>query len=288
MKTIFQKIRGYISSHKKTSIFIFLVIAYGGYYIYGKLTDTSTETRYTMAAVEKGTLISSVSGSGQVSASDQMDIKPKVSGDIVSVSVKSGQSVKAGDLIASLDATDALKAVRDAQVNLETAQLTYQKLIAPNDALSQLQWQNTIDKATESKKAAQDSLQTAYDSGFNSVSSAFLQLPTIMTGLDSLLFNSDNSLGGSIGQQNVDYYASYAKMNETDSSKADQYATEVKANYTAARASYDANFITYKNTSRNADVKDVESLIVQTYETTKKIADTIKSANNLIAIFFNM
>ncbi len=289
MKTLFQKIRGYISSHKKTSIFIILVVAYGGYYIYGKLTDTSAETRYTMAAVEKGTLISSVSGSGQVSASDQMDIKPKVSGDVVSVSVKSGQIVKAGDLIASLDATDAVKAVRDAQVNLETAQLTYQKLIAPNDALSQLQWQNTIDKATESKKAAQDGLQTAYDNGFNSVSNAFLQLPAIMTGLDSLLFNSDPNLGGTNGQENVDYYASYARMyeqnNSINTSKADEYSSQVKASYQTARTAFDANFVAYKNASRNSDTATIEALIIQTYNTTKEIADTIKSANNLIQYY---
>jgi HlyD family secretion protein len=288
MKNIFQKIRGYVRAHKKTSVLILLVVAYGGYYIYGKLTDTSGETRYVMSAVTKGTLISSVSGSGQVSASNQIDIKPKVSGDIVSIKVKSGQMVKAGDAIATLDATDALKAVRDAQVNLETAQLTYQKLVAPNDELSTLQWQNTLAKAKEAKATAEDNLQKAYDDGFNTVSNAFLQLPSIMTGMEQIIFNSDNSLGGTTGQENIDYYSSYAKTGEASAvnSKAEQYADEVKTNYQLARTIFDANFQQYKNTNRTASsVIDIENLIIQTYETTKKIADTVKSTNNLIQYY---
>ncbi|MFA6494392.1 MAG: efflux RND transporter periplasmic adaptor subunit [Candidatus Paceibacterota bacterium] len=288
MKSSFQKIKTFARTHKKTMWFVLIIVVIAGYYGFKKATDTSMQPRYVMAAVTKGTLISSVTGSGQVSASNQIDIKPKVSGDIVSISVKSGQTVKAGDIIARLDSTDAQKAVRDAQVSVETAQLSYQKLIAPNDALSELQWQNTLDKAKESKQSNEDDLQKTYDDGFNNVSNAFLQLPSIMTGLDQLLFNEDNSLGGTIGQENVDYYASYAKMNETDStnSKADQYAAEVKANYRAARTAYDANFQQYKNTSRTtSSVTDIEKLIVQTYETTRKIADTVKSANNLIQYY---
>ena len=288
MKNTFAKIKLYASTHKKATWFVVILVIIASYYGYRKMTDTSTETRYVMAVAKKQTLISSVTGSGQVSASDQVDVKPKVSGDVVLVIAKEGQTVKAGDPIATLDATDALKSVRDAQVAVETAQLTYQKLIAPNDALSELQWKNTIDKATESKQSSEDDLQKTYDDGFNNVSNAFLQLPSIMTGLDQTLFNADKALGGSIGQENVDYYASYAKMNESEinDNKADQYSAEVKANYAAARIAFDANFQQYKNTNRTtSSVTDIENLIVQTYNTTKKIADTVKSANNLIQYY---
>jgi RND family efflux transporter MFP subunit len=285
MKNFFGKIKIYARVHKKTTALIILALVYGGYSVYGKLTDTGTETRYMLSAAAKGTLIASVSGSGQVSATDQMDIRSKVSGDIVSVVVKSGQTVKTGDIIARIDATEASKALRDAETNLETARLSYEKLVAPNDALSTLQWQNTIAKAKESKTTAEDNLQKAYDDGFNNVSNAFLELPGIMTGLDSIIYNADNSLGGFVGQENVDYYGAYAKMYEGNNSKADQYVAEVKANYVSARTNYDANFISYKNTNRSADVKDVEALIIQTYDTAKKIADTVKSANNLIQYY---
>jgi len=285
MKTIFEKIRVYTKTHKKMTVVLFLVFILAGYYGFKKATDTSGETRYIMAAITKGTLISSVSGSGQVSATNQVEIKPKVSGDIVSLNVKSGQTVKAGAIIATLDAADARKAVRDAEVNLETAKLTYEKLVAPNDALSELQWQNTLAKAKESKQTSEENLKKAYDDGFNDVSNAFLELPTIMTGLDDLLYEMDASLGGSVGQQNIDYYTSYAKMNEAVSGKADQYKQEVNTEYADARASYDKAFLAYKTASRSSSTDTIESLITQTYETTKKIADTVKSANNLIQLY---
>ncbi|MCX6736296.1 MAG: efflux RND transporter periplasmic adaptor subunit [Candidatus Parcubacteria bacterium] len=285
MKTIFEKIRSFAKMNKKTTYVILLVFIVGGYYGYKKITDTSGEPRYVMAAATKGTLISSVTGSGQVSATNEVEIKPKVSGDIVYINVKSGQTVQTGTILAQLDATDALKAVRDAEVNLETARLTYEKLVAPNDALSQLQWENTLAKAKESKSSAEENLKKAYDDGFNNVSNAFLELPAIMTGMNDLLYGMDKNLGGSVGQQNIDYYASYAQMNETVSGKAEQYKEDVNAKYLDAKNSYDQNFLAYKSTSRSSDTKTTEALIIQTYETTKKIADTIKSANNLLQLY---
>ncbi|MCX6739240.1 MAG: HlyD family efflux transporter periplasmic adaptor subunit [Candidatus Parcubacteria bacterium] len=285
MKTIFEKIRSFAKTNKKTTYAILLVLIIGGYYGYKKMTDTSGETRYVMAEATKGTLISSVTGSGQVSATNEVEIKPKVSGDLVSINVKSGQTVQSGALLASLDATDALKAVRDAEVNLETAQLTYEKLVAPNDALSELQWENTLAKAKESKSSAEENLKKAYDDGFNDVSNAFLDLPTIMTGMNDLLYGMDRTLGGSVGQQNVDYYASYAQMNETVIGKAEQYKQDVNAKYADAKTSYDQTFLSYKKASRSSDTDTIEVLITQSYETTKKIADTVKSANNLLQLY---
>jgi hypothetical protein len=60
------------------------------------------------------------------------------------------------------------------------------------------------------KEKARDDLKKAYDDGFNNVSNAFLNLPTLMSGLHDILFNTDKSLSGS-NQQNIDYYADAVK-----------------------------------------------------------------------------
>ena len=73
------------------------MVIIGGYYGYQSLFGGKTTTSYVTAAVEKGTLIVSVSGSGQISALDQVDIKPKTSGDLVYLGIKNGQEVKAGN-----------------------------------------------------------------------------------------------------------------------------------------------------------------------------------------------
>ena len=115
-------------AHKITSTVVILVIVVGSYWGYQKLTSTTGETRYVVSTVQKGTIIASITGSGQVSTSNQVDLKPKASGDVIYVGVSSGQTVSAGTLIAQLDARDAQKTVRDAEVNLESAKLSLQKI----------------------------------------------------------------------------------------------------------------------------------------------------------------
>src|SRR3989339_2266082 len=89
-----------IKKRKFTSGIAFLLIAGIGYWGFGNLFSSNGAVRYATAQVQNGTLIVSISGSGQVSASNQVDVKPKASGDVVYIGVKNGQEVKAGTLIA--------------------------------------------------------------------------------------------------------------------------------------------------------------------------------------------
>jgi len=276
---MFKKILANIIRHKVISTVVVLVVAIGGVYGYKKITVTSAETQYVLAAVTRETLITSISGSGQVSASNQIDLKPKASVDVIRVAVVSGQEVKAGDVVAQLDSTDAAKAIRDAQSSLQSAKLSLQKLQQPADALSLIQAENNLAKAQETKSSAEDNLLKAYDDGYNDVSGNFLSLPTVMSGLQNVLFGIDIS---SNGQWNIDYYMSSIEKYDD---RALAYRDDAYIAYQLARQYYDKNFSDYKATSRYADQATIESLISQTYETTKKIAEAIKSANNLIQFY---
>ncbi|MFH0852660.1 MAG: efflux RND transporter periplasmic adaptor subunit [bacterium] len=264
--------------HKFLTVIIVLAATAGGYFAYNSLIKTGAQTSYVLAAVQKGTLVSSISGSGQVSASNQIDIKPKASGDVTFVGVTNGQEVKAGTIIARLDSQDALKAIRDAQVNLDSARLSLAKLNQPADALSLMQAENALSDAQQSRQKTDDDLQRSYDDGFNTASNAFLDLPTIMTGLQTVLF--DDSITTYVS--NIDYYADAAKVYDE---KANQYRNQANSVYQKARTEYDQNFEDYKSASRFSDTQTIESLISQTYDTTKDIAEAIKSANNLIQFY---
>lgn len=88
---------------RKSVLFgLVIIVAGGGYFVYKTISANGTPVRYVTAAAEKGTLVVSVSGSGQVSTSNQIDIKPKVSGDVISLPIKSGQEVRAGAVLATL------------------------------------------------------------------------------------------------------------------------------------------------------------------------------------------
>jgi len=242
----------------------------GGYFGYKTIKGNNQQTRYVLASVEKGTLIMSVSGSGQISASNQVDIKPKASGEIVYLNAKAGQEVKAGTLLAQLDTSDAQKAVRDAEIALQREQLNL-------DKLKGLTTEEGTIRGTKEK--AEDDIEKAYDDGFNTVANVFLDLPEIMTGLNNILFSYDFEQN----QANISYYANAVR--KYDEERASQYEKDVYDKYQIARDVYDKNFQDYKSASRFSEPAVIESLINQTYETVKKVTEAVKSANNLIQFY---
>jgi len=117
----------FIKNHKLLVIIIVLILGGSSYYAYTKLSVQSTETRYILETVQKETLLSSVSGSGQVALLDQLDISPTITGDLSSLKVKAGQEVAKGDLIAQLSCSDLNKQLRDARISLESAKISMAK-----------------------------------------------------------------------------------------------------------------------------------------------------------------
>ena len=132
MKNFFSKIKSFTKTHKTMSVIIIIIILIAGYSGYKKITSPSGATRYLTATVTKGTIISSITGSGQVSASSEINITPTVSGTITGVSVSPGDQVKQGQTLFTIDSATAQKAVRDAEVNLQSAELSLQTAQAQN------------------------------------------------------------------------------------------------------------------------------------------------------------
>jgi len=266
-----------IKKRKFTSGIALLLIAGIGYWGFGNLFSQNGAVRYASAQVQKGTLIVSISGSGQVSASNQLDVKPKASGEITAMYVKAGQEVRAGATLAAIDAADAQRAVRDAETALETAKLELDKALEPLDELTLLQAENSLTQAKNSKQKAEDNIKKAYEDGFNTVSGAFLELPGVMTGLDDVFFDEGDFESY---QWNIDWYLNQVSLDNRD--KATRYRDDVTATYNKARTAYTKNFDDYKAASRTSDNQTIEALIAKTYETTKLIAEAVKVSNNYI------
>ncbi|MCX6713899.1 MAG: efflux RND transporter periplasmic adaptor subunit, partial [Candidatus Vogelbacteria bacterium] len=214
-----EKIKKTVFAHKIISVIVLAVVLGGGYWTYGKLTDTSGETKYVISAVEKGTIVSVITGTGQVSASNQLDITSKVSGDLVYLGVKSGQKVSAGTLIAQIDA-------RDAEASLESAQIALAKLKEPADKLSIVQAENALASAVDAKNKS-------YSDGFNAVDSAFIDLPSVMSGLDTLFNNYNTST----------YFTQEWALTQT----AKDYRQKAFASYSIALRAYNKNIIDHRN-----------------------------------------
>ena len=240
------------------SIIVLIIILLIGYWWYGKATSTTGETRYVTQAVTKGTIISSVTDSGQVSASNQINVQPQVSGTITSVHVKPGDYVASGQTLFTLDDTNAQKTIRDAEMSLENANLSLQKL----------QLQDSTDNLNAS-------LSTAYDNAYNSVSNTFLDLPTITNGLTNTFYKTNPT-----GQMYINTYAESAGPADKDTALSYRDSTTIA--YNTAIDAYNTTFTLYKNTLRSASNADLDNLISQTYKTTSLISDAIQSFNNYI------
>ena len=279
---IFQKFRIFIKTHKKTSIVLGIVLVLLVYFIYKKASTTNGETTYVLGTVERGTVVSSITGSGQVSTDHTLDLKPQASGTITYVGVKAGQKVAAGTLIARLDTTQAQKSVRDAEANLASAKLSMQKQQEPASAVSILSAKNALTQANQD-------LAKAYSDGSTSVSNTFLDLPSIVSGIDGILHHSDASANNS-GQPNVAFYSDTAKQFETGTNvgKATAYATEAEEKFQAVTAAYDKNFADFKAASGSSDPNVIEQSITETYNTVVLVRDALQSSSDLIQHYQNM
>lgn len=85
-------------------IFICSLFIIGGWFTYSKIAgSTAQKIQYTTEAAQKGTLIVSVSASGQVSAANSASVTTQTSGVVSKILVTNGQKVQAGDQIAQMD-----------------------------------------------------------------------------------------------------------------------------------------------------------------------------------------
>lgn len=254
MKNYFNKIKIYISKHKTISIVVLVIILLIGYWGYKKMTSTTGETRYVMASVTKGTIISSVSGSGQVSALNQIDIKPTVSGTLTGVNVNPGDQVAQGKTLFIIDNTNAKKAVRDAQVNLESSKLALQKL--------------QIQNSTENTDAT---LAKSYSDGFDAVSATFLDLPSTITGIQIIL--DQNNLSDNAARVSGNTALNHRNTTETA--------------YYNVKTAYDKNKVDFSALDYNSKQSDIDALIIETYNTTKLLANAVNSLNDYVNYIAN-
>lgn len=259
----------FAKARKSASILIGAVILYGGYLGYQKFFVPAAPTQYVIASAQKSTIVVSITGTGQVSAASQIDITPKVSGTIVYLApITSGQAIGAGTLIAEIDSMEAEKAVRDAQINLDNAKLSLTKLNQPADQLSLVQAQNALDQS-------KSGLQNSYDTASNNLSNVYLDLPGTMTVLQNILYGTDVN-------KNTDNASAYNDMVRQYNSSVQSYHDDAIEKYQAALSSYNTSFGENKTVGQFNSTSTTERLANKTYQTTKDIAEAVKSANDFL------
>ncbi|MFH1030879.1 MAG: efflux RND transporter periplasmic adaptor subunit [bacterium] len=147
LKDVAKKKKFIFIKNKKLWIFILAAIFIGGYFFYKSRGIQVDPVQYVLGQVERGSILTSVSGSGQVTVSNQIDIKSKVSGEIISSNVKNGQEVKNDAMLFQVDDRDARIALKDANTNLQTAKLELEEFLKPASEMEILQAENAVNSA---------------------------------------------------------------------------------------------------------------------------------------------
>jgi len=246
-KGFLKRIIGALMRHKWATSIIVLTCLIGSYGIYSSAKTANIIPTYTLSPARLGTITQTVTGSGQISASNQTDILGQVSGTIKFINVEVGQRVKTGDLIATIDNTDAA-------LSLESSRIAYAKLIQPADEADIVNASNTLNKA--------------YNDGFHAAATIYLDLPAIMSGLKDMLYSQTGFL------------SDQTSTNLTITGR--DYRNLAGQAYDRAIVLYANSLNKFKVLNRGSATSSLDQMLDETYITIKAVSEAVSKAQNAI------
>ena len=261
----------YASAHKLISAIVIIVAVGAGWWGYGKLTSTSGQTSYVLGTVSTGTIVASLSESGQVSTTNSIDLKPQVSGTITWVGVKPGDTVHAGEALATIDDTDAQQSYAAAKRQLDADELSYQQ----SQAQAPINYQNDLTALT----TAQTNLADDYNTVYNDLSNTYLDLPAVMTGAQNTLYGY--TFDSTKQVWNMDYLLDLFSSSQ-DTSSALTFKSKAIADYNAAYTAYNADVAAYKLLERTSATSTIEDFLAQSTTMTTAVAQAAQSELNFL------
>ncbi|TSC75518.1 MAG: Uncharacterized protein G01um101430_360 [Parcubacteria group bacterium Gr01-1014_30] len=250
-----QKVKGFIFQHKVVTGVIVAVLLVVGWQAYRAMTDDSGETRYVLAQVQKGTLSVSVSGTGQVEAGTQVDLKPKIAGEVARVPVRTGEPVKAGTLLVQFDS-------RDAQLNLENEKLALDKL-----------------KLEQGQRLRGDVLNKVQEEGMSELAGFYGEFLAILDDLDDIFFGTE--ISGKSSEDNITYYAKYAKQSSLIPARAKNLFDEIQGLHQSAISEFEGAQ-RGGNSQRTSAIQKGAELASKTAELIKLGRDAVRAVQDFI------
>jgi efflux transporter, RND family, MFP subunit len=131
---------------KSKILIILLILCVGGYFVYDKFFNIKDEkVEFITKKAKKGSFSKKVDATGEIFATELIDVGAQVSGQIKKLYVKLGDQVKKGDMIASIDSSTQQNSIdnKEAQLAIYKAQLESAK-VALNIAKTQFDRENAL------------------------------------------------------------------------------------------------------------------------------------------------
>ena len=243
---------------------------------YASSRGGSVATTYVVEKATTGSVIASVSGTGQMQTLASINVDPQVQEDVTGILVKVDDVVTAGQLLVTLNTTNEARALAQAQLSLQSAQLALAKLTEAAATTTLIQDQNAVTQDKQNVITASTTIANDYQSGFDSISSAFVDFQTVMGGLKSFVTGND------ISKSVVDPDAYVNLMPTYLTAVVLPYANAVISSYQGANTAYQQNLIDYYAANRSSDPTTLDALFSETYNTAQSISESIKSIKDLL------
>ena len=149
---------------KSKILIILLILGVGGYFVYDKFFKVKEEeVEFITKKAKKGSFSKKVDATGEIFATELIDVGAQVSGQIKKLYVKLGDQVKKGDMIASIDSSTQQNSIdnKEAQLAIYKAQLESAK-VALNIAKTQFDRENALFAKNATSKQEFESAKNTY------------------------------------------------------------------------------------------------------------------------------
>jgi RND family efflux transporter MFP subunit len=242
----------------KKFYFALIVLLIIGYFFYPRIFKKEN-TKYVLGIVQKGNLEIKVSGSGEIIPVEEIDVKSKVGGKVVSLNTKEGDNVYKGQILAKLDSKDLEKNIKDQEITIKNLELAIDSAKLNLEKLN-FQYQNTL---------RGDDYNKLLNQGILILNDFYNFYPNFIEDLRKIYFykdfeNYDN---------NLKYYESY---NLSFSGK----SQKLEFDYNILRSKYVELSENFKNTSNQNEVK--EKIIKDSYDLVLSSYDLVNEGREMI------
>jgi HlyD family secretion protein len=105
-----------------------LVVGLGLYFLRGRRgADQGGNATYTTSVVTRGDITSTITGSGSLSAADSYSVTTLLEDTILTADFEEGDQVEAGQVLYTIDSSDAASSLEQSEISLQQAQRSYQR-----------------------------------------------------------------------------------------------------------------------------------------------------------------
>ena len=245
---------------------LLLLVAISGYLIYSKIQPASAAAiKAQTATVARGNLNATVNSAGPVAARTQAALNFGATGTVKQVYVKLGDSVKQGQVLAELDATDLQFALANAQLAFNQAQIKYDQTKAGPSVSELATARSNVDTAQANydtavrKTGLNDEQLLIYR---NSLDKSALALQKAQSEYDKAVSDRVTDLATvsvALKQAKLDYTSAQANYNIQVANIDDSAVRSAASTLSAAKA----NLLTLESTPTQQDMAVADAQLAQ-------------------------